>query len=451
MQGNINLDVSFCISDDGFSLDELVQSLKNIYEEKAFGELIRMILMLVQEVLVARALSGDSPPCHCCEQPHFRLYGGYTRSVKTSLGMVQLRWRRVMCRNCKRNIVLLKEFMGLERYQRKSSELERCVIDAVSKDSYRRAVETRDATGFVSVPHRTAHNWVMESDCDELSLSNDLSSSLKTPVNVVADSTGFKGTPGGGSSAKGDLKVVVGINRAGEVFPVGSWAGTDWQSIKDELNEKQVDFGEGSVLVSDGEPGLAEAFADAVEFHQRCHWHVIRDLYHHMWQDGGNKKSSDPLQKGLAGVLGIDLPRDDFQQVSEDEKDHIEESMQRAENAVLELISYLETKGYTTAANYIESSRRNMFSYIRRWLKYGIICPRASSLIERVIRELGRRLKKIAYNWSNKGAGKIARIILKKFTNPEDWNKYWQEKMNINNKVFLWIGNYTITSQNLAH
>ncbi len=38
-----------------------------------------------------------------------------------------------------------------------------------------------------------------------------------------------------------------------------------------------------------------------------------------------------------------------------------------------------------------------MFGYIRRWLKWGLISPRAFSVIERVIRELGRRLKKTAY------------------------------------------------------
>ena len=37
-----------------------------------------------------------------------------------------------------------------------------------------------------------------------------------------------------------------------------------------------------------------------------------------------------------------------------------------------------------------------MFGYIRRWLKWGLISPRASSMVERVMREHGRRLKKTA-------------------------------------------------------
>ena len=36
-------------------------------------------------------------------------------------------------------------------------------------------------------------------------------------------------------------------------------------------------------------------------------------------------------------------------------------------------------------------------------------------MIERVMRELGRRIKNIAYGWSDRGVTKIARIILKRF------------------------------------
>jgi len=91
-----------------------------------------------------------------------------------------------------------------------------------------------------------------------------------------------------------------------------------------------------------------------------------------------------------------------------------------------------------------------MFDYVRRWLKYGLISPRTSSLIERIIRELGRRLKKIAYNWSDAGASKITRIILKKFTSPEKWDEYWRDKAKIIGNVVLSLNNIKV-SHNLGH
>ena len=56
MQGKISMDLSFCQSETGFSLDELVVKLGDVYERKAFGELLKMILQMVQEILMYRIL-----------------------------------------------------------------------------------------------------------------------------------------------------------------------------------------------------------------------------------------------------------------------------------------------------------------------------------------------------------------------------------------------------------
>ena len=125
--------------------------------------------------------------------------------------------------------------------------------------------------------------------------------------------------------------------------------------------------------------------------------------------------------------------------------------MEKAEYAVDKLISYFDGRGYTAAANYIFRAKFGMFGYIRRWLKWGLISPRASSMIERVMREIGRRLKKTAYGWSDSGATKIARIILKRFTNPYEWERYWQDKMKRLGDVVVSIRNYKALSQNFGH
>ena len=169
-----------------------------------------------------------------------------------------------------------------------------------------------------------------------------------------------------------------------------------------------------------------------------------------MYQDGGRYKDSKPIQDALAGVLAIDLPQDDFQKVSEQKKSDIEERMEKAELAIDKLIGYFDGCGYSTAATYIRRAKLGMFGYIRRWLKWGLISPRASSMVERVMRELDRRLKKTAYGWSDKGATKIAKIILKRFTDARAWDVYWQNKMNCVGNVVVNIGNYKCFSQNLG-
>ena len=449
MHGNITSDLSFCLAEEGFSLDELVLKLSELYERKALNEIVRLILQLVQEVLLHRYFSGQRLPFKCCDHQDFSLNGSYNRRLRTSVGEVNLSWNRLKCRDCGKSFAVLKRFLNLENYQTRSNEFERLVVETVAETSYRRSVKMLEKHGKAELSHRTAHHWVMRTDCDEIKISDDVVGLM--PLQVLADGTKYKGNAVGGEARKGDLKVVIGVNTAGDVFPLGSWSGSSWDDINREWKEHQVKLPDGSVLIADGEPGIAGAFADYVEYHQRCHWHIERDLYHAMYQDGGTVKEVKPLQQGLAGVLAIELPEGDFQQVSEAEKDAIEEQMELAEEAVGRLINHLSINGYGKAAEYFSNAKRSMFGYVRRWLKLGLICPRASSLVERVMRELGRRLKKIAYGWSDKGAVKIAKIILKKFTSEKEWEEYWKNKMNIIGNVFFDIGNFKVSSQNLAH
>jgi len=450
MQGKVNLDLTFCLAESGFSLDELVFKLGKLFENKAFSELLRLVLQLTQEALLWRMFNGKTQVVSCCGQSNFKLNGGYNRRLRTSLGEVNMYWHRVCCRNCGKTFALLKEFLNLGRYQGKTHKLERLVVNAVAETSYRRAVKGISVHGLINLSHHTAHNWVIRTDCDEIGLSNKVIASMG-PTQVVADGTKFKAQAVDGKARRGDLKVAIGVNREGEVFPLGSWAGETWEKINAEWKKNELKFPEGSIIVCDGEPGLAEAFAEQVEEKQRCHWHIVRDMYHAMHHDGVKLDTIKEVQKGLAGVLAIELPEEDFEKVSETEKSEIEERMEAAENVMDKLISYLSEKSFYKAATYIEGAKRGMFGYVRRWLKLGVICPRASSLIERVIRELGRRLKKLAYNWSDIGAAKIARIILKKFTNEKEWEEYWMSKMKILGNVVFNIGNYKVTAQNLRH
>ena len=45
----------------------------------------------------------------------------------------------------------------------------------------------------------------------------------------------------------------------------------------------------------------------------------------------------------------------------------------------------------------------------------------------------------------------MARILLKKFTDENQWKQFWNKKMKIQNKVMMGIGKIAPSSQNLEH
>jgi hypothetical protein len=101
------------------------------------------------------------------------------------------------------------------------------------------------------------------------------------------------------------------------------------------------------------------------------------------------------------------------------------------------------------AADYLIQASKHLFSYVDRWLAKGIVSPRVSSFIERMMRELARRLKRMAFGWSEPGAAKMARIIIKRFTSANQWEAYWKKRLRIQGNVILTIRNITTTSPQL--
>ena len=97
MCNKITLEMSICQAGNGFSLDELVKKEADSYEKKAFADILKMNLQLIQEVLMYRIFDGKS-------------------------------------------FAPLAIFIGLERYQTKNRELEKLVVEAASGTIYRRAV-----------------------------------------------------------------------------------------------------------------------------------------------------------------------------------------------------------------------------------------------------------------------------------------------------------------------
>ena len=96
-----------------------------------------------------------------------------------------------------------------------------------------------------------------------------------------------------------------------------------------------------------------------------------------------------------------------------------------------ELIKTFREKGYKNGASYLENLSNRLFTNIEIWLKTGVIAPKTTSLLERLFREIGRRLKKIAWGWSDKAVTNISKMIMIRQYSRDKWEQYWKEKLGI--------------------
>lgn len=440
MQRNITTSLIVSLSENAFGLDELVYRMEELANKKAFPQLLKTIVLLVDENLRLKVMLKQPLPAKCgctCEHPDLVLDGGMPRKIRTRLGVVDLpRITRVKCKHCDRTFVPLALMCGLEKHQTMSNELAKLVLEQCARESYRVATGNIHEMTAAKECHSTFRRWVLKTDADEIRVPEGTMGSV--PGVLYADGTKCKGIGADGHACKGDVKVLLGVRNEGTAFPIGTWTGHEtWQAISDQLAKRQVKFPDGTILVCDGEIGLAESLSRLASDEQRCQWHVHRDLYHAMRMNGGKIKDVRPMQERLRGIMAIELPKASFALVPEDQKASIKAKMEQAEKDLDVLISEIRSKGYAVAVNYLERARHAMFGYVRRWLALGLVCPRASSFIERTMRAIGRRIKKLGYNWKDEGVGKIARIVLKLFATEGEWEEYWRKRMDLNQSVML--------------
>jgi hypothetical protein len=436
MKRTIALEVASALSEKGFSLDELVFRAQELFEKEGIAGFVALLLELVDEGLNVELVQGKAQwkPKACCEDPCYEHSRRAPRRFRTSVGVVRLQWRRLRCTRCGKTVVPLREFLGLKPYQSKSAELERTVLEVVSEQNYRRTSRHLDVIGMIPVPKSTAHRWVMESNCDEIDVDG------KVVDVLVADGTGYKRRPEPekGKNNRGKLRIALGVASDGTVVPFGAWADKNWTEIGNEMRQATRRISpKAKILVSDGELGLAEGLAEIANEQQRSHWHLTRDLGVYLWRDDARASDRKEMPRRLAGILGVELPREDFQEVKSRDKARLEKTTEEAENKIDELIEELKMKGYGEAATYVSRAAHNLFAYVRLWLKYGLVSPRASSMIERMMRELGRRIKKIAHGWKERGVAKMARLIIKRITTANEWEKYWYKRLRITGNVAL--------------
>jgi len=243
----------------------------------------------------------------------------------------------------------------------------------------------------------------------------------------MADGTGVKQQKG----RKGELRAVIGITKAGRVEPLGSFTNTAWPEVERIVKERIKEAKKYNIpFVYDGEPGLDDFLAGVAES-QRCTWHASRGLYHSLWQDGLKKKDSQPETDKIKQFIGIELPEGDFELLKEEDKEQVKLKYESSKAEIKELIRTFREKGYKTGASYLENLSDRLFVNIEIWLKTGVIAPKTTSLLERLFREVGRRLKKIAWGWSDKAVTNISKMIMIRQYSRDKWEQYWKEKLGI--------------------
>ena len=438
MEQDIHIIVRYTLATGNVNLNEIVYRLKEIRDPLMVG-ILTEILKGYDDLIAERLSRTDIYPSKArkglgrhirsgkvdgrfCRGRKARKkgYRQKPRNISTVFGVLTLPLREVQCCTCGARYSPLLNALQIGAYARHEMNFEQEVIEAVIDTNYRRLIEGRS----IDISLGGIHNIVVGNDVDQLYQEPV---SIEDLSGIMADGTGVKQYQG----RKGELRTVIGVTKSGSVEPLGSFANTEWPEIERIIKERIKEAeGYGIPFIYDGEPGLDDFLADTAES-QRCTWHAPRGLYHSLWQDGLKKKDSQPQIDKIKHLIGIELPEGEFELLKEEDKEQVKSQYETSKKEIKELIDTFRDKGYSHGASYLENLSERLFTNIEIWLKTGIIAPKTISLLERLFREIGRRLKKIAWGWSDKAVTNISKMILIKQYSRDKWEKYWKEKLGI--------------------
>lgn len=330
---------------------------------------------------------------------------------------VQFQPAIVECKGCGKRLTPVLDALELEEGQGANEMLLKKAVEAVAESSYRRGSAQLETLTDAPVPKSTAHRWAatVGLPVEEQEVESYLS----------ADGTGFKEQPG----RRGEVRLVAGIGQEGRIRPVGVWAGTSWKDISKEVDKRME--GKPDLFISDGERAIQEWFEDLAKRTGRCLWHFPRESYHALWEDDAPPAERQEAKGKLRDIVGIEIPESDVELVDEDDKAEIDRKIASAEDELEQLRDEFEEKGYEKAVQYLDNARGKLFSHLRLWQETGIIGMRTTSIVENIMRELVRRLKKVGWNWSDEGAAKMGRIVMIRRYDKERWENYWKERINL--------------------
>jgi len=438
MEQEIHITLRLNLTTGNVGLNEIVYKLKEL-RDPLMLKILERILMgyddLISERLsrtdiypskarkgMGRHVKKDDPEEHFCRGRKIqkRGYRKNNRHFSTVFGKLKLRIRVAQCCNCGAYYSPLLSALRIGRYARKEMNFEHEVIEAVIDTNYRRLIDGRS----IDISLGGIHNIVVGSDIDDTFQESISTENLSA---IMADGTGVKQQKG----RKGELRAVIGITKGGRVEPLGSFTNTEWPEIERSIKERIKETEHYNIpFIYDGEPGLDDFLSDVAES-QRCTWHGPRGLYHALWKDGLKKKESDPETEKIKQLIGIELPEGEYEILKEEDKEQVKTKYEASKLEIKDLIKTFEEKGYKQGASYLENLSKKLFTNIELWLKTGIIAPKTTSLLERVFREIGRRLKRIAWGWSDEAVTNISKMIMIRQYSRDKWEKYWKEKLGI--------------------
>jgi transposase-like protein len=256
----LSLKVGAEVSLTDLSLSQLIQATKELFDREGVPGFVKFLVELIERQIVK-----DQRKCPHCGSGLLHFHSRVGRSVKSSIGEIHFKLSRYRCQSCGKTSIPVRKVLDLDAFSRKSRELEKLALQTVTDQSFRRSAKNLKDTLGLKAAASTLHRWFSNSDKD----FGDLTIPRQIDF-IIADGTGFRKLKDEKGSNRGEVRVVVGLDKDGKAIPFGAWTKASWKTIGKLLKTKYNPSSKlklkplATTLISYGE--------DEIEHHPQPHW-----------------------------------------------------------------------------------------------------------------------------------------------------------------------------------
>jgi len=443
MEIRVTFECVISIQDGETNINEILHAVGNFGHELT-PKLAQGVIDAYQSRIVKMLCSGEG---HASWVPHdvrgekgqLCVGGCYhgggkreSRALRTELGPLTIGTCQLVCGVCGKRFRVLGPLLKIAPRSRPTVGLRFMTAETMTDLSYRKGGGCMAALAQVDVPKSSSHRWMLAGPWDALDNASFSPAKWESFQGLMADGTGYKRQ--GAETTHGQLRLVMGVKGSPrKLVPLGVWADKSWEDIDKEMLAKKPEDVLPPVVTVDGEQGQ-EVLGNLAQDIQRCQWHIPHQLGFALWKDGLKKPARDPLMGKLSGIIKIELPQGQYRGIEKEIRDQIRGQLLEGKQSMNALVNSFQRKGYQAAASYLRNASEHTFTVVEKWLELGYMPPKAISLLERVMREMGRRIKKIGASWKDKGVLAVARVLLTRIYNPEQWKAFWAKLLDLHGR-----------------
>jgi hypothetical protein len=218
-----------------------------------------------------------------------------------------------------------------------------------------------------------------------------------------ADGTKLKLQAQGHAAGHADLRLVVGSRTPHGALEVLDYSvGDSWDTIAQRLRRRFPT--PPTVLLSDGEEGIAAALAGPATRHQRCLVHGRRQLVAALYQDGVKQAARGPIAAAFARIPGLQLCQAELARLAPTDTATLQDLLEVSERAFRTLKRKLPRAEFPHTRRYVLGLIEDGLAYLRHLLATGQTIPLSTNRLESIWSRVLLRLKQIGRRWSPTGA-----------------------------------------------